>query len=165
MCHTHADLRARVQDRRSERHLLLLVEHGQQEDRTGEEGGFGETEEDSADRETDKVLYGAGKTGDQTPCGAHEADVCASANVNCKRVRRLTDSGVLDLGGNHVGRDLEADVTGKEHGDGGGIVLGRQVQVFLDTGDLGTSDVLPVEVVAAGQREQSVERNIGTHRM
>jgi hypothetical protein len=57
------------------------------------------------------------------------------------------DARVLDLAHDHVGRDLERNVTREQDGDASLVLGEREPEVLLDPGELGCGDVLTVEVV------------------
>jgi hypothetical protein len=128
------------------------------EESGGEEDGFGDTEHATADDEADVSLNGTGAGRNGSPESAGETDVVGTAQgQERKRISRRSpkaamgeevgDVRVLDLSHDHVRRDLEGDVTGKENRDTS-LVLGEgESEVLFDARKLSCRDVLTVEVV------------------
>ena len=82
------------------------------------------------------------------PQAAHMTQISIiSRRSTIQAKKRLTDSGPFDLGGQHVGGDLEGDVTGKQNGHGGAVLGRSQFEILGDTSQVGGSNVLSVNVV------------------
>lgn len=70
----------------------------------------------------------------------------------------LTDTRYGDLGSDHIGGYLKSDITGKKNSDSSTVLRSTQAQILVDTSDLGRSNVLPIEVIAANQRRTVLNR-------
>lgn len=74
-------------------------------------------------------MYRASASRDEPPSATHPTDV---------------DTRPLDLGGDHVGRNLQGDITGKKDSNGGLVLYGGQSQVGIDAIQLCGSYVLAI---------------------
>lgn len=64
------------------------------------------------------------------------------------RREKRTDTRPLYLRRQHIAGHLETDVTGKQDGHGGGVLLSTQPEVLVDIGNLRRGNVLTIEIVA-----------------
>ena len=67
----------------------------------------------------------------------------------------LTDTGYRNFGSNHIGRDLESDITGKQNSDSGTVLSRSHAEVLIDTSNLRRCDILPIEIIADRQFQLS----------